>query len=471
MTSSLDLGDAFAEAAALHAAAPAIIHNGVALTYAEVSERVAETARALGAGPRVVGVLTRRSPETVIALLGILAAGGAYCPIDPSFPAPRRQEMIEAAGCRLLGEIVPAGDGLPRPEPDDPAYVLFTSGSTGRPKPVLTSRRAIGTTTAALRDLFAITPSDRVLQFASLNWDTCFEEILPTLTGGGALVFDDEAYTGSMPRFLRAIEAHGITVLDLPTAFWHELVRHLSDDGIQLPSCVRLMIIGGEAANPARVADWFRLGHGGVRLLNTYGCTETTLITHAVDITADSVAGGARIPIGRALPHIHERITAEGELLIGGPAIASGYLGRPEETAERFVDLDGERFFRTGDRVGREADGVLRHEGRLDHAVKIRGVRVDPGEVEARITEHPAVAAAAVIGVTLAGRTALIAYVVGTPGEDLSAWLRERVPAHLVPSQITFVGELVATTSGKTDRAATHRRYASTGADTKEIPR
>ncbi len=457
VTESMDLVDAVAVAVRDHPYRSAIVHNGVALTYAELDERVQATARALGAGPRVVGVLAHRSPETVIALLGVLAAGGAYCPIDPSFPAPRRQEMIEAAGCRLLGDIVSATDTLPAPDPDDPAYVLFTSGSTGQPKPVVTPRRAIGTTVASLRDLFAIDPSDRVLQFASLNWDTCFEEILPALTGGAALVFDDEAYTGSLPRFLRAIEAQQITVLDLPTAFWHELVRHLAEDGSSIPDCVRLMIIGGEAANPARVADWHRLGHRHVRLLNTYGCTETTLITHAIDLTGTET----RVPIGRALPHVRELITDEGELLIGGPAIASGYLGRPEATAERFVEHAGVRYFRTGDRVTRTGDGTLFHEGRLDHAVKIRGVRVDPGEVEARITEHPAVAAAAVIGVTLAGRTALIAYVVGAPGEDLSAWLRERVPAHLVPSQITFVGELVATSSGKTDRAATHRRYAA----------
>ena len=177
-----------------------------------------------------------------------------------------------------------------------------------------------------------------------------------------------------------------------------------------------------------------------------------------------------RIPIGRALPHVRELIEDTGELLIGGPALAAGYLGRPEATAERFVERADGRWFRTGDRVSRGPGGLLFHEGRIDHQIKVRGVRVDPGEVEAHLTRHPAVAAAAVTGVTLAGRIALVGYVAapesalaGTgrlENTDLLAWLRQRVPAHLVPSRITFVPELVHTTSGKVDRAGTHRRYA-----------
>jgi nonribosomal peptide synthetase protein VioO len=335
------------------------------------------------------------------------------------------------------------------------AYVLFTSGSTGEPKPVLTPRTAIGTVVASLRELFALTPDDRVLQFASLNWDTCFEEILPTLTAGAALVFDAEAHTGSFPRFLRMIEQRGVTVLDLPTAFWHELVRHLAEEGHGLPAGVRLVVIGGEAANPARVAEWLALAPE-VQLLNTYGCTETTLITHAAAIDDAGVP-----PIGRALPHVRELVTDDGELLIGGPALAAGYLGRPEATDERFVLRAGERWFRTGDRVRRRADGLLLHEGRLDHVVKIRGVRVDPGEVEAQLTRHPAVDAAAVVGTALAGRTALVAYVVARDeNDDLLGWLRARVPAHLVPSRLTYVPALERTASGKADRAATHRRHA-----------
>ncbi|HEY1176100.1 MAG TPA: AMP-binding protein, partial [Phytomonospora sp.] len=349
--------------------------------------------------------------------------------------------------------------------PDSPAYVLFTSGSTGTPKPVVTPRGAIAVTVASLRELFGVTPADRVLQFASLNWDTCFEEILPALTGGAALVIDDEAHRGSFPRLLRMIAERGVTVADLPTAYWHELVHHLADYGDPLPEALRLLIIGGEAAGPARLADWHRLGTGGVRLLNTYGCTETTLITHAAELGGDV---GGRVPIGHALAHVVEDVE-DGELLIGGPALALGYLGLPEETAARFVERPGGRFFRTGDRVARSEDAGLVHMGRIDGELKIRGVRVDPAEVEAIIGAHPGVASVAVVGASEAGRTLLVAYVVASgddpgdlPGEVLGH-LRTTVPGHLVPGRLTVVGELAHTASGKVDRAATHRRYAREG--------
>lgn len=475
MDLNLDLMTAFADAVRRHPDRPAIVHNGEPLSYADLDALVRAKALELGPDPGVAGVPATHSPETVIGLLGVFAAGGAYMPIDPTFPAERVEAMYAAAqGHPISG----------------PAYVLFTSGSTGAPKPVLTPGTAIGTTVAALAELFELTPQDRVLQFASVNWDTCFEEILPALTTGAALVFDDEAHTGSFRRFLRMVDERRISVLDLPTAFWHELVRHLAEDDASLPDCLRLLIIGGEAASPARLADWQSLDTAAIRLLNTYGCTETTMITHAADLAgpvraaafegagqpaglADPVRAAAdlegaepeRIPIGRPLPHVRELIEDTGELLIGGPALAAGYLGRPEATAERFVERDGVRFFRTGDRVGRGPGGLLFHEGRIDHQVKIRGVRVDPGEVEAHLARHPAVAAAAVTGVTLAGRTALVGYVAAPDsgldgGADLLGWLRQRVPAHLVPSRITFVPELVHTASGKVDRAGTHRRYA-----------
>ncbi|MEY9931281.1 non-ribosomal peptide synthetase component F [Catenulispora sp. GP43] len=447
---------AFADAVRRSPDRPAIVHNGRTLTYADLAALVDAKARDLGSDPGVVGVPATHAPDTVIGLLGVFAAGGAYMPIDPAFPAERVEAMYAAASGHPVS---------------GPAYVLFTSGSTGAPKPVLTPGGAAGITVAALAALFELTPADRVLQFASLNWDTCFEEILPALTTGAALVFDDEAHTGSFPRFLRMVAERRISVLDLPTAFWHELVRHLAEDEAVLPDCLRLVIIGGEAASPARLADWHRLDTSGIRLLNTYGCTETTMITHAADLDDP---GAERIPIGRPLPHVRELIEDAGELLIGGPALAAGYLGGPEATAERFLERADGRWFRTGDRVSRGRDGLLFHEGRIDHQVKIRGVRVDPGEVEAHLTRHPAVAAAAVTGVTLAGRTALVGYVAapesGPEGDtdhaDLLGWLRQRVPAHLVPSRITFVPELVHTASGKVDRAGTHRRYAA-----KENPR
>ncbi|MEV6150069.1 amino acid adenylation domain-containing protein [Nonomuraea sp. NPDC052129] len=564
-----DLIKDFAGAAGRHPDRPAIAYNGRTLTYAQLHAWTHATGRRLGPRPGVVGVLASRSSATVAALLGILAAGGTYVPIDPGFPSPRRRALMSASGCTTLiptttmstkptsnpsnpnepgdpsdpadprepgvrlvdlpdlPSHAEAGQAARTPETeivvagDDPAYILFTSGSTGAPKPVVTPRRAIAVVTGALRELFGLTPEDRVLQFASLNWDTCFEEILPTLTTGATLVFHDHAHSGSFHRMLRMIAAERITVLDLPSAFWHELVRHLADEGVTLPACVRLVVIGGEAVGAARLADWRALDTDGIRLVNTYGCTETTLITHAIDLHGPLAAGGAgervptelaagsagervptgppaggagrRVPIGRPLPHVGQHVSEDGELLVGGPSLALGYRGLPEATAERFVKLGSERYFRTGDRVGLAADGTLTHEGRLDHELKIRGIRVDPGEVEAQISGHPRVSAVAVAGVTVADHTTLAAYIVpgrpadddttivpgpstdddttivpGPPADDdttLAAdvrdYLRDRVPCHLVPSRITVVPELVYTASGKVDRAASHRRYAS----------
>ncbi len=446
--------DTFTEIVDRYPERPAVIHNGRALSYSELDARVHEVARRLGPNPGVVGVPTSRTPAIIANILGIWAAGGTYCPIDPTFPIERQNAMRLAAGCDKASYLDDSNS-------DDVAYILFTSGSTGAPKPVLTPRRAIEATTASLRDLFDITENDRLLQFASLNWDTCFEEILPALTSGAALVFDDEAYTGSFPRFLRMVEREGITVLDLPTAFWHELVYHLVDEAAAPPECLRLMVIGGEAVNPARLADWCSLDTGRVRLLNTYGCTETTLITHAVDLYGPRALPGTprdKVPIGWALPHVVEEISPEGELLIGGPAIALGYKDLPEATAARF----GDGRFRTGDRVHRRDDGLVFHEGRIDSEVKIRGIRVDPAEVEAHIGMHPGVSAVAVTAVTQAGRAILVAFVVArdeTTADDISDFLRAKVPSHLVPSRISIVPQLVYTTSGKIDRVKSKESF------------
>lgn len=463
----------------------AIIDNGEPVSYAGLAERMRNVAAVVGPRPGTVGVLTSRSANTIAVLLGVLAAGGAYCPVDPAFPAERIALLMEAAQCRTVidsrtGITGPAHDGpaAGRPaaaQPEDPAYVLFTSGSTGRPKPVVTPRRAIAAAVPSLAAVMAVSPGDTVLQFASLNWDTCFEEILTTLTAGATLVFDDDAYSGSFPRFLKLIDRYRVSVLDLPTAFWHELVTYLTGDGLPLPGSLRTMVIGGEAARPARVGDWWSLdGAEAVRLINTYGCTETTLVTHAIDLhgpQAEPIAGPA-VPLGRALPHVSERIGDDAELLIGGPAVALGYRGLPEATAERFVTLGSGRFFRTGDRVRRDTGGVLFHQGRLDDDLKVRGIRVSPAEVEAELCGHPEVAAAAVVGTPVGDHLALVAYVLPRGPADpaglppgILRHLRRHSPRHLVPARITVVPELVHTASGKIDRRRTHERYAPAHGD------
>ncbi|MGW0959967.1 amino acid adenylation domain-containing protein [Streptomyces gelaticus] len=502
-----DIFSALLEVARTYPENRAVEYGGHGMSYAELVRKVRATARELGPAPGPVGVLTDRCPATVVALLGVLAAGGTYCPVDPAFPAARQRALLEAAGCAKVlvarpGTPVPEGwepvelpdllslpdeehPGPPAPEAADaqaPAYTLFTSGSTGRPKPVLTPRQAIAASVASLRELFALTPADRVLQFASLNWDTCLEEMLPALTTGATLVFHDEAYTGSIPRLLRAVDAAGVTLLDLPTAFWHELVRHLAQSDEQLPDSVRTVVIGGEAAGPAGLAEWRALATDRVRLINTYGCTETTLITHAVDLHGPGAPGpgawwGERgVPIGKPLPHVTESIGPDGELSIAGPALATGYRNLPEVTAERFVLREGPRgpvrWFRTGDRVSRRPDGHLVHEGRLDAEIKVRGIRVDPGEIETHLSAHPEVGVAAVVGTRSADRTTVTAYVVPRRADAEAAALvrevlrdlRATVPGHLVPHRVTVVPELVHTAGGKIDRLGTHRLHTPAAA-------
>ena len=499
----LDVVGAFFAAARANPHHPAIAGNGRELCYGDLERSVRDLARRLGPDCGVVGVLVTRSADTIVALLGTFAAGGSYCPIDPTFPLERQRALLRTSGARLVVATAPgqrspselpllelagaAASAAPRRaiengtlaavDPDQPAYLLFTSGSTGEPKGVLTPRRALDAAVHSLRELFAITPADRVLQFASLNWDTCFEEILPTLTGGAALVIDDEAYTGSLPRLLRLIARERVTLLDLPTAFWHELVNYLGEERAALPAGVRAVIIGGEAARPARLAEWRTLETSGIRLVNTYGATETTLVTHALDLHGPLAEpsepdDSGPVPIGRRLPHVTEHIGEGGELFVGGPGLALGYLGLPEASAARFPLLDfgdgPQRYFRSGDRVSRTASGALVYRGRLDNQLKIRGIRVDLGELEAELARHAGVAAVAVAGVSVADHTALAAYVVPrssadarTLGATLFAELRARVPAHLVPASIHVVSDLVYTASGKVDRAGLHRRHAA----------
>jgi amino acid adenylation domain-containing protein len=479
---------------------PAIVHEGAAITYQDLAERVRLTASryrarhiAADEPSSLIGALVSHTPAVAEHLLGILQAGATYCPVDAALPAARQHAIGAVLG---LDRLITVGDDPvestdPRVEPldgdpasadgrlpqsiwhrTDPAYVLCTSGSTGAPKPVVVSRHALTVTVRALRNLFALTPDDRVLQFASLGWDTCLEEILPALTAGAALVFDKEAHSGSFPRFVRMLEEREVTVLDLPTAFWHELVYFLDEGHTALPDSVRLVVIGGERVDPTRLRQWRDLDTGHVSLLNTYGCTETTMITHAVQLSGpdtepDVSSTDAEAPIGRPLPHVLDHVTDEGELLVSGPALATEYLGLADITAAGFPVADygfgPTRWFRTGDLVTRGADGLLYSRGRADEQVKVAGVRVHPAEVEVQLNTHPAVTGAVVLGERVLGRTALTAYIVAaepTTPADLKRYLRERLPSQFVPTQVKFVTALAYTSTGKVDRAATQRAAA-----------
>jgi amino acid adenylation domain-containing protein len=276
---------------------------------------------------------------------------------------------------------------------------------------------------------------------------------------------------GGMGHFLRRVEQQSVTVLDLPTSFWHALVQELEAGQLTLPSCVRLVIIGGQAADPGLTRRWFELVDPRVRLVNAYGPTEATVAGLTADLTPDALREGSPVPIGRPLPGVAVRIEplpedpetdvpvgSVGELLLGGAQVALGYLGRPEQTAERFVELDGVRWYRTGDRVRLRTDGQFEFLGRIDDQVKIRGYRIEPGEIEAALLELPEVREAAVLVRNGAGGDAeLVAHVVAAPGasvtaRDLLRGLARSLPSYMFPAQIRFHDDLPRTPGGKPDR-------------------
>jgi amino acid adenylation domain-containing protein len=487
-----------------HGERPAIIDNGVPVTYHELDGRIrvelgriAATRASVAGSLDPVGVLASRDADTMVSMLAALRAGAAYCPIDAALPAIRKRALMSQVGInRLLPAdpdasahtvAVPVQSRPPnqvsaqigahdrrRPSGgEDPAYVLFTSGSTGSPKPVAISRRALAAAVPELRTLFGLTPRDRVLQFAAPSWDTALEEMLPAVAAGAAVVFDEDAYRGAFPQFLRAVTRQRITVLNLPTAWWHELVVYLCEEDRPLPACVRLVVIGGEPVNPGRLRAWCGLQTGHARLLNTYGCTETTMITHAVQLAGPAAPwklpeSAIKVPLGTALPHVSDHLTSAGELLVSGDSLAPGYLGLPEQTAGSFRAADHgtgpARWFHTGDLMLRDDAGLLYPMGRADDQVKVRGARVHPTEVEAVLSTHPQVAASAVCGEETSGHTSLTAYVVpsGTVSvAELRRYVGEQLPSHFVPHRVHVVAALCFTPTGKIDRAATRHRFAT----------
>ncbi|GAA2230842.1 hypothetical protein GCM10010413_30610 [Promicromonospora sukumoe] len=415
----------------------------------------------------LVGVRLPRGRAAVVAVLATLSRGAGYVPLDPAYPAARLRMMLDETRPRALvtaDGVQPLADSVPQP---DPAYVIFTSGSTGRPKGVLVGRRSLLDFSRVFGACFSFAEGDRVLQFASLSFDVSVEEIFPTLTTGATLVLRDDDMISRPDLFLDRCGELGITALDLPTAYWHELVAVLDRGEATLPDSIRCVIVGGETARPDAVRQWQRAVDGATtRLYNTYGPTETTVGATVADVTDWS---GQIVPIGVPHPGVTCRVADDGELLVGGIGVAHGYLNRPELTAERFVTgPDGAREYRTGDRV-RWADGQLEFLGRLDDQVKIRGHRVEPGEVEAALRELPGVQDAVVLVDERTGRARLVGHVVTPTTTDLEALrgsLADVLPAAFVPSALVRHERLPLTPQGKIDKAA----LAAPGADVPDMP-
>jgi amino acid adenylation domain-containing protein len=472
---------------------PALEFNGQVLTYLQLNQRANQVAHHLlrhGLKPETrVGLCADRSIEMIVGMLSILKAGGAYVPLDPAYPAERLAFMLSDSDAPILltqesqrgkfpdfhGKAIHLDSdwaGIERENDQNPdleitshqlAYVIYTSGSTGRPKGVMVEHGGWSNYCESARVAYGLKPGERVLQFSSFSWDTSAEEIFPTLTSGATLVLRTADMIDSFTRFWDFVAEWRITVLSLPTAFWHELVGHLSRHAGPWPGSLRVVFIGGERALPAILHQWHKIVPLGIQLFNTYGQTECTAVTTRCLLLPE--VDGA-VPIGRAVENMdlrildeHGRHAAQGELYVGGAGLARGYLNQPELTAQKFVLLDGVRHYRTGDIVQRNAEGLLEYVGRADAQLKIRGVRIEPGEVEAALVQHPEVRLAAVVGHPPEMPRSLVAYVIphGDGREvpyELREWLKVRLPEALLPSAIVALASLPLTPNGKLDRRA-----------------
>ncbi len=483
--------DVFREQAARTPDAVALEHDGRTWTYADVdawSDRLAGRLQRAGVGLGTrVGICAERSAAFAVGALAVLKAGGAYVPLDPMYPAERLAFMAEDAGlgALLVGPGVRRAPAVaptlsledaPGPEPvavaippEAAAYVIYTSGSTGRPKGVVVPHRAV-VHLVRETDYVDLGPEDRIAQIASPSFDAATFEVWGALLTGARLVVVSQDVVLDPRRLADTFRGQKITTAFLTTSLFNLVVREAP--GAIAP--LRTVLFGGERADPHAVRA--ALAAPPQRLINAYGPTETTTFAswHLVTALPDDATS---VPIGRPLAgtalwvlDAHRQplpVGVPGELYIGGAGVATGYLDRPDLTAERFVpdpfsEAPGARMYKTGDLVRRRPDGTLDFLGRADRQVKLRGFRIEPGEVEAALCDHEAVAAAVV---SVQGGERLVAHIVPARGGHadpaaLRAALQRALPEHLVPSAIGVVPEIPLTTNGKVD----HRGLPSLGA-------
>jgi len=481
----------------------AVMYQETALTYRDLNRRANQLAHYLqqnGVGPEVlVGLCLERSLEMIIGVLGVLKAGGAYVPFDPAYPPERISFMLADAQVSLLltqerlhvdmpekGMKIVYLDkdwdkiSLEREEnplsgvtAENVAYVIYTSGSTGSPKGVVIQHQSLVNYVEFAGDTYNLTPNDRVLQFASLSFDASAEEIYPCLVKGSVLVLRTSSMTDSISLFLQKCQEWAITVLDLPTAFWHELVRKLDTEDVVLPSSLRLVIIGGERASPEWLAAWQKRVKQPVQVVNTYGPTEATIVVTTYKIPTSIRAMSREIPIGRAIANVQTYILDRylnpvpigipGELYIGGIGLAREYFNRPTLTTQKFIPHPfsaepGTRLYKTGDRARYLSEGNIEFLGRLDQQVKIRGYRIELGEIESILERHQDVQEAVVVArEDELGNKQLVVYVVPLPdrlvtSNALRQYVQEKLPDYMVPSVFVLLKMLPLTPGGKVDR-------------------
>ncbi|MDR3080512.1 MAG: amino acid adenylation domain-containing protein, partial [Streptomyces sp.] len=488
--------------------AVAVVEGDRHLTYGALNaqaNRLAHRLIAEGIGREdVVGVCLARSLKTVVALLAVLKAGAAYLPFDADQPVQRLEHMTESAGAALLvteaalderlsavsaprllidverPDIATTGAttavGAPAGVADDPqvdvtpqnlAYVIFTSGSTGLPKGVLVQHHSWSLQLQEMGRRYGLTSADVTLQMASLTFDAAQEQLFATLLLGGRLVLRG-AEQWAPERVLREIREQAVTSVEITPALWEMIIPGLSA-GATLGPDFRWLILGGEAVSPQALDQWFT--QTSVPIYNTYGPTETTITCVASELWEPVPFVPIGLPIADTKVYVLDArfkpvpVGIPGELFIGGAGVARGYGGRPALTAERFVADpfagDGARRYRSGDRVRWLADGQLEFLGRADHQIKVRGVRIEPGEIEAALATHAGVRSAIVTAFGEGMARRLVAYVVPAdlgagipPVAELRDHLRQSLPEFMTPAVFVEITELPLTQNGKLNRAA-----------------
>ena len=500
--------EAFGERASGQPDAIAVVSTAGELTYRQLSESANQLAHHLqgrGVGPEtLVGVGLERGAETIRCLLAVLAAGGAYLPMDPSLPGIRLAQMRDEAGVAfvltnsgharafsgggapllLVDELAPeiAAHPVTAPiaglQPANLAYAIWTSGSTGPPKAVAVSHDSLGRLGQEVIREYGLTPEDRVLQLASLAFDTSLEQVLATLLSGATLMLPG-ASPVAPSDLVRYLAQQRMSVADLTPAYWHQILADGENGAGQLGS-LRLAITGGDQANAADCRVALRRAPGA-RLINAYGLTETTITSALSEVTEELLPAdpGAPVPVGKPLPLAQILVLDEdlnplpagvtGEIYIGGRGVARGYLGRPGLTAEFFMPnphaaAPGARMYRTGDLGRWRQDQNLEVLGRADRQIKVRGFRVEPGEIESVLGRHPDIDRVAVIAHELGGGDKRItAYYTlrdrsGTPAprsaESLRGYLSGYLPDFMIPAAFVPLDRMPLTPEGQVDRPA-----------------
>lgn len=467
--------------------------------------------RQRGACPETtVGVFVDRGLNMAVALLGILEAGAAYVPLDPSAPQNRLRNMLADAAVGVVvseqalaaraadlgGDVLlvdATGSWISEERssdgaivaPDNAAYVIFTSGSTGKPKPIVVPHRALANHMLSIGRRFELGTTDRVLQFAPVAFDVAAEELFPAWANGATVVVPPPGLSTSLAAFTDFVLRERITVLNLPTPYWHAWALDLKRRGAVPPPTLRLLVVGSDKASPDRLSLWRELTRDHVRWMNAYGVTEATITSTLYEPT-EGEQPATTVPIGRPIENVRAYVLdpslepvpvgVPGELYLAGRGLARGYLNSPDLTADRFIPHrfgaePGERLYRTGDRARYRTDGNIELLGRVDQQVKIRGFRLEPGEIEATLKQHASVREAVVVARAIqreyggadagfdTADTQLVAYVVPHHRETFSRhtlreFLSERLPAYMLPTRIVILDALPTNANGKLDPSA-----------------